>query len=57
MKLWIARMQNGELFLFRQEPKRVDGYFSGLAICELPPFNFPELTFENSPRKVELKLL
>ena len=44
MKLWIARDQNSDLFLYPIKPDR----YSDL---------FPEVTFENSPMEVELKLI
>lgn len=61
MKLWIARNISGKLTLFEEEPYVVDGdwgtwrtYGSCMVIDkEL----FPEVTFENSPQKVELKLI
>ena len=60
MKLWIARDPSG-LYLFNMEPiKRIcmgDKYF----VWEDKRYSidtklFPEITFENSPQEVELKL-
>lgn len=67
MKLWIARDKNDELCLYKTEPELVkieedineefwqdssnDGYY-----CYLDSSEFPEVTFENSPQQVELKL-
>ena len=61
MKLWIARDNSG-LYLFDSEPiKRIcvdDKYF----VWEDKRYSidtklFPEVIFENSPQKVELKLI
>ena len=68
MKLWIARDKNDELCLYRNKPELVkieeyitvefwqdsskDGYY-----CYLDSSEFPEVTFENSPQEVELKLI
>ena len=68
MKLRKARDENGELCLYRNKPELVkieentndefwqdsstDGYYCYLDINE-----FPEVTFENSPQEVELKLV
>ena len=59
MKLWISRDKDGALYLWRNKPIRQNdtdrfmygGYIGGL-IRDL----FPEITFENSPQKVELEL-
>lgn len=60
IKLWIARDKNGELFFYVGEKpfRRGDifivkdsGYFN--LYIEL----FPEVTWENSPQQVELKLI
>ena len=58
MKLWIARDKEGELRLWRGRPtKGLDGHFHGEGlrglfwVCLLP-----EITFENSPQEVEIRL-
>lgn len=59
IKLWIARDKNGRLFLHEEMPyKNERTWFNskgryGKLIGEW----FPEITFENSPQKVELKLI
>ena len=63
MKLWIARDKDGRLYLYECMPIRQDlaGYFD----CEEGEnadlswlkHLFPEITWENSPQQVELKLL
>jgi len=61
MKLWIARDQNGDLFLYPIKPDRyVTEYyvfFNGDDCYDIDNRLFPEVTFENSPMEVELKLV
>ena len=69
MKLWIARNEDGELFLYYNRPVReigrydrgvfFSGYFYGKTdkqMC-LEDDDFLEVTWENSPQQVELKLI
>lgn len=67
MELYIARDKDGRLFIYNFLPIR-DNEFdqftaSGEDIdiyddaIEIDPKLFPEVTWENSPRKVELKLI
>lgn len=59
MKLWIARDKDGDIYLHRNKP-----YLRTAEIwtCDdqeyflLEEETFPEVTFENSPQEVELKL-
>ena len=59
MKMWIARDKSGALYLHAREPykegncffNRNDGYI------KISARDFPEVTFENSPMEVELKLI
>ena len=61
LKLWVARDKQGWLQLYLGKPcfklkylvEDWDGTFMGY----LPKENFPEVTFENSPQQVELKLV
>lgn len=62
MKFWIARDKNGFIGLYKQKPIWIkvnrfredwDGEFIGL----LDDNSFTEVTFENSPQQVELKLV
>ena len=64
MKLWIARSEAGYLTLFKKKPHKEvsmmsmktywnDGAYSYI----IDSYLFPEVTFENSPREVELKLI
>ena len=67
MKLWVARDKDGDLYLYNYEPCK--NKISGRFTCGIKPNGewseeyelnshlFPEVTFENSPREVELKLL
>ena len=61
MKLWIARDECGFIGLYSTEPSlyiasNSIGEYVGNYIAPLPASYFPELTFENSPREIELKL-
>ena len=62
MKLWIARNDGGTLEMHQRKPSIskvigkpiwVNGGFVGFMLND----NFPEVTFENSPQEVELKLV
>ena len=63
MKIWIARDKDGTLCIFREKPTLDVRYWfdhslgNNGCIAELLKTDFPEVTFENSPREVELKLL
>lgn len=61
MELWIARDKDGSLDLYEGVPERneVGGYFASLTDYYLPLDDdlFPEITWENSPNKVEIKLV
>lgn len=60
MKLWIARDKNGVLALFDNVPIQKDGVFYDPFYNDvrmLPREEFPEVTHENSPQEVELKLV
>lgn len=60
MTLWIARDECGELCAFDSKPELNKS--NGRFITEncyyfLDEHLFPEITFENSPKQVELKLI
>ena len=63
MTLWIARNDDGSLTLFGYRPfyNDITGFwydvFETPIADDLKSTLFPEVTFENSPQKVELKLL
>lgn len=59
MKLWIARDKDGSLRLFGEEPHYVNdkrGWNPILGSIWLSEDIFPEVTWENSPKCVTLKL-
>lgn len=66
MELWIARDMDGGLWCYDARPilnstkeyfTSIDEDFEILSCIELPEDWMPEVTFENSPKKVELKLV
>lgn len=64
MIVWIARDRDGELFMFNQEPRRNEHFFVAQKYKEeatqwwsLPSDQLPEVTWENSPKKYELKMI
>lgn len=60
MKFWIARNYNNRIALYDKEPEEVYGVFEPPldgTKCYLPMGWFPEITFENSPQQVEIKLI
>lgn len=61
MKLWIARDKNGSLWLYNSEPKKEGGIYhnnDGVGDSLFLSQNIlPEVTFENSPQEVKLKLV
>lgn len=61
MKLWIARDEDGDLYLYLNKPIKRNRHFTCGFIrnnyMELNSDEFPEVTFENSPQEVELKLV
>lgn len=60
MKLWIARDSDNELYIYNGKPTRKKEYFNSPSIGDYFRVDdnlFPEVTWENSPQKVELKLL
>lgn len=62
MKMWIARDMRDmgrDLYLYTEKPEKIAlyGYFTGDDWFELNTNAFPEVTFENSPMEVELKLI
>ena len=61
MKLWIARDKDGSLYLYGKEPNLIltdaPDAWDGRDIRAIDDRLFPEVTFENSPQEVELKLV
>lgn len=59
MRFWIARDKDGLLYLYDNTPEKRSEYFlpyTGYDDMPLDSRLFPEVTFENSPQEVELKL-
>lgn len=59
MELWIARDFEGDIYAYGRKPDRHEKvFYSDTNECiKLRTDSFPEVTCENSPKKVELKLL
>ena len=60
MKFWVARDDDGLLYLYMKKPYLITHtyYFdTEYLIGEIDKDLFPEVTFENSPQEVELKLI
>lgn len=64
MELWIARTKDGwekgYLAIFKEKPSYLeykDEWVDSYGGLNIPNHKFPEVTFENSPQKVELKLI
>lgn len=62
MKLWIARDLDNMLSIYEDEPilrnnKFLPNFNESCNWTELNREEFPEITFENSPQEVELKLV
>ena len=66
MKLWIGRDIDSNLCLYSKKPK-LSEEIEGIWVCSqygeivevivLPSEYFPEVTFENSPQEIEIKLI
>lgn len=60
MRFWLARDKDGSLNLYDNIPDKRSEYFLSYAGYNDIPLDerlFPEVTYENSPRQVELKLI
>lgn len=57
MKLWIARDKDGAVYAHRTHPRKEGNMFFSNRSMYLGNTNFPEVTWENSPKQVELKLI
>ena len=64
MKLWIAKDEGGFIGLYRKKPiwkegkgSSVKDWYNGDFMGLLDSNDFPEVTFENSPQMVEIKLV
>lgn len=61
MKLWIARDKDKELYIFTEKPQlhnnELRWYPTEESLCsELDKRMFPEITFENSPQEIKIRL-
>ena len=60
MRFYIARDEYGNLYLYDNVPVKRETYFQpqrGYDMMKLDDRLFPEITFNNSPQEVELKLI
>ena len=63
MKMWIARDSDNSLWLHEEKPKQSESkrggffWYSTEGFWEVDEDFLPEVTFENSPMEVELKLI
>lgn len=66
MKLYVARDENGELYLYTIKPKRsvIDGVFATAKsyrgqvndLMRIPDEELPAVTWKNSPQLVEVEI-
>lgn len=60
MEFWIAREHSG-LWMYLEKPTKYEDTFGCSSangeVYELDSDLFPEITFENSPRKIKIELL
>lgn len=57
MKLWIARDKSGVLALYPDKPMKAGDIWDSDNWFILDMASYPEVTFDNSPQEVELKLI
>ena len=64
MKVYVARDKAGCIGLYRDAPTwrwnklgTIEDWFDGCFLTYILSENFPEVTFENSPQQVEIKLV
>ena len=60
MKMWIARDTDNHLYLYESKPSYMGNGHYGSLLGEMIGIDdnaFPEVTFGNSPKEVELKLI
>ena len=57
-KLWVARNKSNTLTLWFNKPvKQGEGWYNNDGFFILDSVQFTEVTFENSPQQVELKII
>ena len=56
--MWIARDRDGCLFAYKEKPTRREllGIFYSENLAPLPSDLYPEVTWENSPKELVVKL-
>lgn len=55
--VWVARDDDGSLWIYTTKPRKCDGMFCASASGDMIPIDdsvYPEITYENSPVKVKL---
>lgn len=65
MKFWIARDEDGSLWMYDDEPIKIKNFWGVnreknidlKPAMPLQDWHFPEVTYENSPQMVEIKLV
>lgn len=61
MEAWIARDRDGELYMFTERPELIKNtYFiaqEDTSSMKMDCDMFPEITIENSPKKVNIKIV
>ena len=58
--MWVARDCDDLLYLYETEPMPIDGYYNNVEYTnymELDKNLFPELSYEDGPKQVELILM
>lgn len=55
--MWIARDENGSLYIYDNKPVRRKGRFEDESdeYEEISEYYFPEVTWENSPKELVVK--
>lgn len=61
VRMWVARDKDGELFLFKNKPKKNSSVWNVMplspGICKIDPDLFPSVKWEDSePTKVTVRL-
>lgn len=51
---WVARDADGDMFLYQNEPNRIEITWFGYMMHSLPKDSFPDLTWDDDPIEVEL---
>lgn len=54
IKGWVARDADGDMFLYQNEPDRIEITWFGYMMHSLPKDSFPDLTWDDDPIEVEL---